>query len=428
MVIERRYLLLLALLVFAVGAGATILLLSFNGMKMPWQMSESQLIGPAAPLIAKIDGEPPFPNAGLPDVVPDAGILLKIEPEKAVEINASRPFSTQPIIPAQPYVTQLSGMDYERAEICLAIAAYYEAGDSVDDQRPVMQVILNRTRHKAFPKSICGVVFQGAQRQTGCQFSFACDGSMARRRPSAPQFLRARGLARQMMAGAVDKRVGLATHYHTNWVVPYWSDSLDKVTAIKTHLFFVWKGYWGQQKAFLAPLSLIEPIVPALAAYSVAHGGIEIANGEEVLPPPFADDFGSTAEIDGAVGDGVAPFAAGQNQNGGPPVPMPIMPQIPIYRIELNSDGSPGRWALDSLKICGKLRECRVVGWTPTSPAPSQMTAEAIHLSPPDFVFVQDLRNRQQLPYWRCDKWPKAATSACLNSADDASRVATNGL
>ena len=43
----------------------------------------------------------------------------------------------------------------------------------------VAQVVLNRVRHPAFPKSVCGVVYQGAERRTGCQFSFTCDSSLA---------------------------------------------------------------------------------------------------------------------------------------------------------------------------------------------------------------------------------------------------------
>jgi hypothetical protein len=74
--------------------------------------------------------------------------------------------------------------DRDRAIDCLAVAAWYEAGNDFDGQRSVIQVVLNRVAHPGFPKSVCGVVFQGSQRATGCQFTFTCDGSMARRHPS----------------------------------------------------------------------------------------------------------------------------------------------------------------------------------------------------------------------------------------------------
>src|SRR3546814_13220413 len=86
---------------------------------------------------------------------------------------------------------------------CLAAAVYYEAGsESVDGQRAVAQVVLNRVRHPAYPNSVCAVVFEGAQRATGCQFTFTCDGAM-RRTPSVAGWERARKVAEAAPAGKV---------------------------------------------------------------------------------------------------------------------------------------------------------------------------------------------------------------------------------
>src|SRR5690606_21735492 len=72
-----------------------------------------------------------------------------------------------------------NALDASRDLECLTQAVYYEArGEGRDGMRAVAQVVLNRVRHPAFPKSVCGVVFQGAGRRTGCQFSFTCNGSM----------------------------------------------------------------------------------------------------------------------------------------------------------------------------------------------------------------------------------------------------------
>ena len=95
---------------------------------------------------------------------------------------------------ARPY--QMGALDQSRQLDCLAQAVYYEArGESPAGQAAVAQVVLNRVRHPAFPKSICSVVYQGAQAGHGCQFSFACDGSTRRARErkasrSAPRLLR----------------------------------------------------------------------------------------------------------------------------------------------------------------------------------------------------------------------------------------------
>jgi hypothetical protein len=73
-----------------------------------------------------------------------------------------------------------SAEDRARARTCLAQTAWYEAGQDRAGQQAVVQVVLNRVRHPAYPKTICGVVFQGSERRTGCQFTFTCDGSLAR--------------------------------------------------------------------------------------------------------------------------------------------------------------------------------------------------------------------------------------------------------
>jgi spore germination cell wall hydrolase CwlJ-like protein len=99
-------------------------------------------------------------------------------------------------------------------------------------------VILNRVRAPGFAKTVCGVVYQGSNRVTGCQFSFTCDGSL-RRRPVHLGWGAARRTARRALAGAVFADVGRATHYHTDWMVPYWRDSLVKIARVGTHLFYV---------------------------------------------------------------------------------------------------------------------------------------------------------------------------------------------
>ncbi|WP_340689080.1 cell wall hydrolase [Sphingomonas liriopis] len=121
---------------------------------------------------------------------------------------------------------------------CLATAALYEAGDDVRGQRAVIQVILNRVAAPGFPKTVCGVVYQGSGRATGCQFSFTCDGSVARR-PVHLGWGQARRAARRALAGEVFAEVGRATHYHTDWMVPYWRDTLVKVARVRSHLFYV---------------------------------------------------------------------------------------------------------------------------------------------------------------------------------------------
>ena len=92
---------------------------------------------------------------------------------------------------AQAFRQAGGGLDKARALQCLSMAIYYEAAsESYEGQQAVAQVVLNRVAHPAYPASVCGVVFQGSERKTGCQFSFTCDGSM-RRPPSRGGYARA---------------------------------------------------------------------------------------------------------------------------------------------------------------------------------------------------------------------------------------------
>lgn len=163
---------------------------------------------------------------------------VRLTMEQARASNAAVPILAARRGVAAPF--RFAGGPAARAQAtdCLATAALYEAGADRPGQRAVMQVVLNRVRAPGFPKTVCGVVYQGYARATGCQFSFTCDGSFDRR-PIHDGWLRARALARQALAGAVDRRVGVATHYHTDWVVPFWRPTLTKVAQVGTHLFYV---------------------------------------------------------------------------------------------------------------------------------------------------------------------------------------------
>jgi hypothetical protein len=109
--------------------------------------------------------------------------------------------------------------------------------------------VLNRVRHPAYPKSICGVVYQGSARPTGCQFTFTCDGAL-RWAPQPALWRKAEQVAKQALAGFVDKEVGSATHYHAVYVAPYWAPTLVKMAQVGQHIFYRWTGPWGEPPAF----------------------------------------------------------------------------------------------------------------------------------------------------------------------------------
>ncbi|MCI3132330.1 cell wall hydrolase [Phenylobacterium aquaticum] len=180
---------------------------------------------------------------------PDLGFGTATD-DAALEINALRPFSRLPIRPMKPFVLDSDSADSGRAVTCLAQAVYYEsARESELGQEAVAQVVLNRLRHPAYPKSVCGVVYQGAANRTGCQFTFTCDGSLGRP-PEPTLWTRAQAIARQALSGFVVKEVGSATHYHAVYVAPYWAPTLVKMKQIGAHIFYRWTGPWGEPPAF----------------------------------------------------------------------------------------------------------------------------------------------------------------------------------
>ncbi|KTE10100.1 cell wall hydrolase [Sphingopyxis sp. H115] len=163
--------------------------------------------------------------------------------------------------PAKPYIFRgLTALDRERAHYCLTAAIYYEAASETDDgMRGVAQTVINRVRHPSFPNTVCGVVFQGSQRAGVCQFTFSCDGAMARA-PERRNWLRASRVASAALGGFVFPKVGLATHYHTQAIWPRWGKSLVMTNIVGAHIFHRWRGRWGMPDAFRAPYPGREPV------------------------------------------------------------------------------------------------------------------------------------------------------------------------
>ena len=180
---------------------------------------------------------------------------------EAQKLNAAMP-SSGLLRPARPFdFKPATAEDRRRAIRCLTQAIYYEAAlEPTEGQEAVAQVILNRVRDPNYPNSVCGVVYEGAERVTGCQFSFTCDGSLAQG-PVGWAWTRAARVAERALGGYVADRVGTATHYHANYVYPWWAPTLNKLTQIGAHIFYRWKGVYGEPAAFRQAYSGREPLI-----------------------------------------------------------------------------------------------------------------------------------------------------------------------
>ena len=134
-----------------------------------------------------------------------------------------------------------SPLESARQLDCMTQAVYFEArGETPRGQAAVAQVVMNRVANPSFPKTVCGVVFQGAAQSAvhhGCQFSFACDGSM-RHGLETEAWDRARQVAERALSGAVLADIGSATHYHTTSVRPDWGPQMLRVAQVGLHVFY----------------------------------------------------------------------------------------------------------------------------------------------------------------------------------------------
>ena len=197
---------------------------------------------------------------------------------------------------ARPIALAGTAQDRFRALQCLTTAIYYEAATEPDaGQRAVAQVVLNRVAHPQWPNSVCGVVFQGSE-APGCQFSFACDGSMGRA-PVAMWWRRAQAVAERALSGEVYAPVGLATYYHTGAVHPLWADRMTPVGAIGAHLFYRPAGaegraaaftdrYWGGEPLPLPRPRVTAPLAPDPLAAAAAILTRSAGQVRPILPPP----------------------------------------------------------------------------------------------------------------------------------------------
>lgn len=214
-------------------------------------------LGPGGRLaLARLNSQGRAPDADLTtgwsmiDLARAPILFGPLSAEDARLLNAVIPPSHLKIAPARPFV--LGSFDTpqgKRALRCLTEAVYYETGrDTAAAQAAVAQVVLNRVRHPAYPRSVCGVVYQGAMLPTGCQFSFTCDGSL-KRGLMKDAWDRAQAVARRALSGHVVREVGPSTNYHADYVAPYWAPTLVRIGQVGPHIFYRWTGPLGQASA-----------------------------------------------------------------------------------------------------------------------------------------------------------------------------------
>ena len=187
---------------------------------------------------------------------------------------------------------RISALESARQLDCLTQAVYFEArGETQRGQAAVAQVVMNRVANPNFPKTVCGVVFQGAAQSAvghGCQFSFACDGSM-RHGLEAEAWDRARQVAERALSGRVLADIGGATHFHTTAVQPDWGPQMLRVAQVGLHVFYRLNPHAPLNPAADHAVFVSLPAAPAPNA-RLAAPGLEKASAVTVAPTGQASD------------------------------------------------------------------------------------------------------------------------------------------
>jgi hypothetical protein len=323
----------LSRLAFAFGAPAIIMATATG---VVW-LSTSRLdpvFGPSRPVL--FTPPPDLPAAaGIEGVDPPSPPPNVYEPTPAWQAqvrNALIPYSrASPLSPAR-FSAAADPEAPAQALQCLTSAVYYEAGREPDaGKRAVAQVVINRWANRAFPKTICGVIDQGAP-APGCQFSFMCDGSLARK-PSPDAWRDAETIAHAALNGYVETSVGAATHYHADYVVPVWAATMLKLTKLGRHIFYRWPG--------AAAYVVAHPIETVPPAPADASGGPSLSlNAPPPAHPPSATapadppprdatvvtPAAATGSQPPAAAAAIAPISAPQP----PPKPQPEPPRRPV--------------------------------------------------------------------------------------------------
>lgn len=169
----------------------------------------------------------------------DAIATVDFSAKPALTADVLSSYASKAFVPTTKKVKLAEG-----EKLCLAQAIYHEArGESREGQLAVANVIINRAMSKKYPTTICGVVFQNADKgRYKCQFTFACDGrsDMGRERSAWTRSVKmAEDAFYEFQRGErPDVIPSSALYYHTTAVTPKWSRTFRRVAAIGAHVFY----------------------------------------------------------------------------------------------------------------------------------------------------------------------------------------------
>jgi hypothetical protein len=197
-----------------------------------------------------------------------------------------------------------------------------------------------------------------------------------------------------MLNGKIDAEVGLATHYHTDWVRPYWSDTLSKIAIVDTHLFFRWPGFWGTPPAFRHDIAAAEPRIAKMAPLSPAHAGTAALASDQ---PVMTDEDSLSAAKE-------AKIIADRKNQGKPDTIL----------VELDPRAAPETYLTMALRLCGERPYCKLLGWTNPMLKPKSEAMGELERAAMSFSYLRDDSANFEKALWNCSEYRRDDSRQCM--------------
>jgi hypothetical protein len=191
--------------------------------------------------------------------------------------------------------------------------------------------------------------------------------------------------------------------------VPYWSDDLEKITAVGTHLFFRWPGGWGQSGAFRGTLSGIEPAIGKLANLSSAHGEAKVLEGQ-VLADPEQIVGSDTVIVPDCI---LRPTTEGRVSGYFRPAKSVQAAGDTLY-IALDGKSDPAEFVALAQTSCGARTYCKVFGWTNAGAVPQGGSMNDAARSSMAFSYLKNSTQNYEKALWNCSDFPRADKKQCM--------------
>lgn len=235
---------------------------------------------------------------------------------------------------------------------CMAQAIYYESrNEPLAGQLAVAEVISNRMRDHRYPDTACGVVFQGATRTTGCQFTFTCDGALGRK-PKGTAWEQAQEIAAHVLMNLAEDRTGGATHYHATYVDPVWSAGLIKTDKIGLHVFYRFPrgSEWAKVRSASASRSAPAPVVAAAETKDLN------AESLSVLREATADEMRVAAKVEASAAPATVTTSTRTITNGAPRLTTATEGSFEVASNDMGVDSYAAAQAAKAVTASGGMR------------------------------------------------------------------------